>query len=713
MPGELLRQTLLPRAMLLWIMAVLLCVCGMTPAGRAQAHWKRIVPEPKGHLTRVNIGQAETALNGPWKFHTGDDPAWAAAEFDDSEWGELDLTPPEGSYDRLLGTTGFVPGWTARGYPQTSGFAWYRLQLAVNNAGMGEQAEPLAVKMPDNCDDAYQVYVNGQLIGEMGGFGPHQVKTYLMRPRAFNLPAGAEKGTVTIAIRVWMDAGTALMAADAGGLHGPPVLGQASVIMGMRQLDWDAINSTNYSHMIEAAVLLLALIVVLALGRLDRDNPTYLWLGLSCAVTIAILGLILAGEYTHWISRTTVAVLQDDLLFPARIGLWIVFWGYWFRFPGMRWLHRWTWVLVFLLALGTALQRAPIYGAVVPVRAVVVLLPCTVIIKLMLGGLLVWVTYSGLRRDWADAVLALPAVVLVGVAQYHYEMFLLHIRVYYFPFGYRIALSQIGIILSLCIITVLLMRRFIGTLREREKWRLEIEQARQVQALLVPSKPPATPGFAVDAVYLPANTVGGDFFHVRPEEDGSLLVAVGDVSGKGLRAAMTVGAIMGALRNEDPKRPVQEILERLNRVLCGQISGFVTCCVARIQPDGSANVANAGHIPPYLAGQELMLANGLPLGLDARVHYAESRMRIRPGQQLTFVTDGVVEAMDRSGALFGFERTQALSTRHADQIAEAARDYGQNDDITVLTLTRQESEKEDSTAESVGAVAQAASDSGS
>lgn len=697
-----------------WRIALaLLCQCVLAPWAEGQPHWKRVVPEPRVNLHQVTIGQAAEALDGPWKFHTGDDFAWAEPNFDDSEWGELDLTPPPGSYDRLIGTTGFVPGWTARGYAQISGFAWYRLHLSVDDVEHDGSAEPLALKMPDNCDDAYQVYVNGQLVGEMGRFTPHKVTTFLTRPRAFILPAGVEKGTVTVAIRVWMDAGTALMAADAGGLHGPPVLGQASVIMGMRQLDWDAINSTNVSHMIEAAVLLLALIVVIALGRLDRSNPTYLWLGLSCAVTILILGLILAGDYTQWISRTTVAVLQDDLLFPARIGLWIVFWGYWFRFPRMSWLHRWTWILVFLLALGTALQRAPIYGTLIPVRAVLVLLPCTVVMKLMLGALLVWVAYTGMRRDWADAVLALPAVVLVGIAQYHYEMFLLHIRVYYFPFGYRIALSQIGIILSLCIITVLLMRRFIGTLREREKWRLEIEQARQVQALLVPSKPPATPGFAVEAVYLPASFVGGDFFYVRPQEDGSLLVAVGDVSGKGLRAAMTVGAIMGALRNEDPTRPVQVILERLNLVLCGQISGFVTCCVARIQPDGSARVANAGHIPPYLAGQELMLANGLPLGLDVRVHYAESRLQIRPQQQLTFVTDGVVEAMDHAGQLFGFERTQALSTRRADQIAEAARDYGQNDDITVLTLTRQANEKSESPVERVGATRQATPDSSS
>lgn len=637
----------------------------------------------------VQLGESTVELTGPWKFHTGDNLAWSKPDFNDATWGELDLTPPPGSFDHFLGTTGFVPGWTARGFTGYSGYAWYRLRLNIQNPGASDASQPLYIKMPDNCDDAYQVFVDGHLIGALGRFSSNHVTTYLTRPRAFEFPEGIRSGSVTIAIRTWMSPGSLILATYPGGLHGPPVLGKSTEILAMRQLDWDVINATNYSHMIEGAVLVLSLIVVLALARLDRNEPTYLWLGLACVDTIIILGLILAGDYTNLFSRTTVIVLQDDLLFPVRIGLWIIFWGHWFRLGRMEQIHRWTWTLVIALAVGSALQRAPIYGALVPVRAVTWLLPATVIIKLMLGALLIWTAYAGLQRDKADGLLALPAELLVGVAQYHYELLQVHVPVYYFPFGYRIALSQIGIDLSLCIITVLLVRRFVGTLRDQEKWRIEIDQAKHVQSMLVPTKPPATPGFTLETIYLPASSVGGDFFHVTNEDSGALLVVIGDVSGKGLRAAMTVGTIIGALRNELPNRPVQHILERLNRVLYGQIGGFVTCCVLRIELDGSMTVANAGHLAPYLGGAELTLINGFPLGVDPQATYTASRFRIRPNQQLTLVTDGVVEARNRGGQLFGFGRTLAVSTWRAEDLAKAAQDFGQNDDITVLTLIRQ------------------------
>jgi len=637
----------------------------------------------------VQLGESTVELTGPWKFHTGDDLSWSQPDFNDSAWGILDLTPPPGSFDHFLGTSGFVPGWTARGFTGYSGYAWYRLRLNIQNVSASNASPPLYIKMPDNCDDAYQVYVDGQMIGALGRFAQHHVTTYLTRPRAFELPGGVRGGSVTIAIRTWMSPGSLILATYPGGLHGPPILGKSTEVLAMRQLDWDVVNDSNYSHMIEGAVLLLSIIIVLALARLDRNEPTYLWLGLACVDTLLILGLILAGDYTNLFSRTTVIVLQDDFLFPARIGLWIIFWGHWFRLGRIEQIHRWTWPLVIALAVGSALQRAPIYGTLVPVRAVAWLLPATVIIKLMLGALLIWTAYAGLRRDKADGALALPAVLLVGIAQYHYELLQVHVPVYYFPFGYRIALSQIGIDLSLCIITVLLVRRFVGTLRDQEKWRIEIDQAKHVQSMLVPTRPPATPGFALETIYLPASSVGGDFFHVMHEESGALLIVIGDVSGKGLRAAMTVGTIIGALRNELPNRPVQHVLERLNRVLCGQISGFVTCCVLRIETDGSMTISNAGHLAPYLGGAELTLINGFPLGLDPQVSYEASRFRIRPNQQLTLVTDGVVEARNRSGQLFGFGRTLAISTWRAEDLARAAQDFGQNDDITVLTLIRQ------------------------
>jgi serine phosphatase RsbU (regulator of sigma subunit) len=110
--------------------------------------------------------------------------------------------------------------------------------------------------------------------------------------------------------------------------------------------------------------------------------------------------------------------------------------------------------------------------------------------------------------------------------------------------------------------------------------------------------------------------------------------------------------------------------------------------VLRADANGTLTIANAGHIAPYLGGKELLLENGLPLGLAAESAYAEFAFQLARGQRLTLLTDGVVEARDKSGVLFGFERTAAISTDAAESIARAAQHFGQDDDITVLTLAR-------------------------
>ncbi len=197
-------------------------------------------------------------MNGPWKFHKGDDLQWAQADFNDSGWPSMDLTPPPGSYDPFLGTSGFMPGWTALGDRGYAGYAWYRLKVNVQyDPGLSEGG--LEIKMPDDVDDAYQVFVNGQLIGEFGHFTPSGVRTYLTLPRTFALPRGIKSGPITFAIRVWMDPATSLTNPDAGGLHGPPILGQAGPIERMLRLDWDAVNRSQLSRFIELAVLLLAI----------------------------------------------------------------------------------------------------------------------------------------------------------------------------------------------------------------------------------------------------------------------------------------------------------------------------------------------------------------------------------------------------------------------------------------------------------------------
>ena len=234
------------------------------------------------------------------------------------------------------------------------------------------------------------------------------------------------------------------------------------------------------------------------------------------------------------------------------------------------------------------------------------------------------------------------------------------------------------------------VRELVHDRREKLRLGAELEAARAVQQVLVPEEIPAVPGFAITAVYRPFGEVGGDFFQILPIT-GGVLVVIGDVSGKGMPAAMTVSLLVGTVRTlahytESPG----EILAAMNARMIGRSNGgFTTCLVLRVDRAGALTVANAGHIAPFLAGRELAVESGLPLGLATGVEYAEGTFELGVGEQLTLVTDGVVEARSKSGELLGFERTAELSAGTAEAIAQAAQAFGQDDDVTVLTIMRE------------------------
>jgi Stage II sporulation protein E (SpoIIE) len=218
----------------------------------------------------------------------------------------------------------------------------------------------------------------------------------------------------------------------------------------------------------------------------------------------------------------------------------------------------------------------------------------------------------------------------------------------------------------------------------------ELAAAREVQQVILPERVEAVPGFKVESVYQPSRQVGGDFFQVLPTGDGGLLVVVGDVAGKGLPAAMLVSVLIGAIRGiaDFTKDPV-ELLGRLNERLIGRTQGgFSTALVARIEGDGAVTIANAGHLSPYLDGQEVELLGALPLGVVENARYQVTHFHLPQGSRLTFYSDGVVEAQNQKGELFGFERGRAISVQSAAAIAQAATQFGQEDDITVVTIER-------------------------
>jgi hypothetical protein len=657
---------------------------------------------------QLRIGSAAVDLAGQWRFHPGDSPLraggqpedragmlWAQPDFDDSQWPTQDLTPPPGSYDPINGASGFIPGWTAQGYPNLTRYAWYRLRVNVENiAPSGGEPPTLSILMPESVDDAYQVFANGQYLGEFGHFSRDGVMFINSQPRAFSLPANLRSGPITIAVRMWMDDGTPLVSQDAGGLHQVPLLGQSPAIDAMLRISWYEVNASEAMNIIRLPIVLLAILLGITLFWLDRREPAYLWLALACSAYFASIAITLTGYYTTWLSMALENFLADVVLTPLIFGLWVIFWGSWFRLAETRRIQRAAWSLVALLILFLAPLRAPLYGHIVPASASTWLVPVTILLKLALGVLIYWVIYRGVRTRGIEGWLPLPAVLLLPLVLYGDEMLTLHLQEVFHVFGIVITVQQISMLVMLAAISLLMMRRFVGGMREREQLKLEVEQARQVQRLLVPESGESIPGFTVDSQYLPAQQVGGDFFLLIPAADGSLLAVLGDVAGKGLQAAMTVAMIVGAVRAlaESTREPA-DLLRALNRRLCARVSDSAiptTCIAIRIDRDGEATLANAGHLPPYKNGIPLPTVGAVPLGITLLAEPETLRFRMEPGDRLLLITDGVSEARNAQGDLYGFERANQLiaSGIAPSAITQAAAAFGQQDDMTVVAVVR-------------------------
>jgi serine phosphatase RsbU (regulator of sigma subunit) len=269
---------------------------------------------------------------------------------------------------------------------------------------------------------------------------------------------------------------------------------------------------------------------------------------------------------------------------------------------------------------------------------------------------------------------------------------LIHVPIRFSVLDFSITLGTVSTCLSLLLITVMVSRRFLHSERKKEQWKLEIEQARNVQQVLIPDRLPEISGLTIESEYRPAREVGGDFFQIIPESlDGSVSIVVGDVTGKGVQAGMLVALIVGAIRTEVQHRTAPElILQSINDQLCERKHSSATCVMLRIDPDGLVTLANAGHLAPYLNGKEMEMEGALPLGVIEGMDFPVMTFHLDEGDRLVLMSDGIAEAQDVHGALFGFERVHELMSHQisAAELATEAQNFGQEDDILVLCIQR-------------------------
>ena len=650
-------------------------------------------PSESSSVSNVVLGPAMITLNGPWRFRAGDSPdataqsspLWAQPDFNDAGWKSIDLTPPANSVDPGLGTSGYIPGWTAKAAPGHAGYAWYRLHLHVSAWG-----HSLALLMPIDIDDGYQVYCNGRLLGGFGNFSGKRPHTFYGQPMLFRLPSTmTDRGgtaDLVLALRFYMKPADLLEDPTPGGLHGPPLLGLASVADAYYRLQRNVLLRTYNLYSVPILIYLLAGLAALALFAVDRTQRVFLWLGAA--------GLLNAVYLTFTLSAILTTLIDDRLLILRPVLFSIVLWTWlmtlytWLQLGRVRWLWKAIYGLTALhigleLFQGLALGRTafpfllsdPWEFATTGTTVLIALLPAAML-------------YYAWRQGSREGRLATFALLCLLLAVFPDPLVWLHIPLLWFISGVQIS-TRIGLELAVWVwVFLLFVLRFQESQKMQHQLQMELRQAQQVQHMLLPEPTATPPGFHVESVYRPASEVGGDFFQVLPTDDGGLVIVIGDVSGKGLRAAMLVSLIVGTLRTlaEQTLSP-GELLQGMNRRLHKRMEGgFATCICARIDANGKMTLANAGHLPPYLDGQELTVPADLPLGIVPNIEYEEHSYMLPSGARLVFLTDGIVEARNKKRELYGFARTKILIRRSIEEIVRVAQQFGQEDDVTVVDL---------------------------
>lgn len=632
------------------------------------------------------LGQGTVALDGPWQFHLGDNPEWAKPEINDATghdgWEQLRPDKP----------------WGAQGHANTEGFGWYRRRIDFV-PGPGAPKE-LALLLPA-VEDAYSVYWNGELVGTYGAFPPDPKWFVNLLPHTWGL--GAARSGV-LALRVWKAPLGSFDNGEQGGLWATPVLGTPTGIanaMAARAYGW--LRTKQLTFGLTSLYGLVALLGFLAWAR-DRSQWLLFWM--ACFAMVKPLGLILTG-LDQGISEVVGMGLNQPVYILGDVSLWYLL-VYLLDLRDDQRLMRVVKVFAWIAAVESVVDGFCTVGFTfanpVPWQAVDMALMVPVMLLEFLPFYLILQAIVRRRKlevaRWVVALFAFLAqftftlgISLQQGARFtHLTWGTTLLSPLFQVNGNYVGLRMIFDTLLLVSTVYAVYRVSVETQRRQSALEREFQNARALQQVLIPETLPAVAGFELTSAYRPAQEVGGDFFQILPLGDGGTLVVLGDVSGKGLKAAMAVSLIVGMVRAlADSAAGPGQLLMQLNDRLTGHLQGgFATCLALRVDAEGRCTMASAGHPGPYRNGVEVPIAGDLPLGLAAGQSYGEKSLNLAEGDHLALYTDGLLEARNPTGELFGFHRLVTLfaASPSADQAVEAAVEFGQDDDVTVLTLTR-------------------------
>jgi Stage II sporulation protein E (SpoIIE) len=632
-------------------------------------------------------GKGVVTVKGDWRFHTGDDLAWKDPKLDD--------TAPAAGWETI---TADEP-WGAQTHPGYTGFAWYRRAIEIDGV-----KGPISIAMPP-VDDVYELYWNGEKIGGYGSLPPHASWRLRNYADVFSLPRPDAEGRLkgVLAVRVWKSMFGTLDRNDSGGLNGPPAIGDSKLLEDRLQL-----ADVKYER---ARLILIVLYVFFAviggfslgLWAINRRRRLNLWLGVfllcsACTVVAAFPDFQRSVDY-GW--HQLYLQLYDA---GVDIGVWMLVLTL-FGLDRDRLWRRTTAIFVAVYLISDAVDAVAYFFWSSGRPVLQVIDGVTTAIYSMLPLYLFVLVAAGLRRrrdlallPMALACVALETYNLVTGALEQFKRFT-HIDFPALIAGAAIHLgpyvvtlkTQLGIA-TLVVMVWTVFRQQALERRQQTALLAEVKSAREVQQVLVPESVAPVEGFAISSLYWPAEEVGGDMFQVLPGDAGDVLIVLADVSGKGLKAAMTVSLIVGTIRTlADYTMDPVEILNGLNRRLIGRTSGgFATCVVLHVSATGEVAMGNAGHLAPFLNGEEMSVPGSLPLGLVPEATFDAVRFHLQQDDEITLYTDGVLEAQNAKDEMYGFDRTAALmrSRPTVRAIAEAAKNFGQSDDISVVKLVR-------------------------
>jgi sigma-B regulation protein RsbU (phosphoserine phosphatase) len=635
------------------LLVLLLSTCGSL---RAQDGDTPLGSEGAIIIDRGHAQDWSSDIDGGWRTHAGDDMAWANPGFDDSGWETVRLDD--------LG-------------PAQEGWRWYRLRIKLH------ENHPDLALLIDGGEGIYLLYVNGNQVPGRELRSAFRVNRPVERVVPIDMP-----GTdLQISLRTYTPASYA-------ALHFPPfmvvALGTPDAIESQRK----ALESDRF-YMLIPAVAFNVLFILAGIGAysLHRSQPRhgeYQWLGLYLFL-LGTADLLWYSQQAGLLPLSANLLVADPILFVITV----VQIQFTFSFGGQRLSRLWrVYTAILLLAPLRAwfTWRGQFSSVGLLVTEPLLLVPAAVCLPILL---FIWYRRGNREAGWLILPSLLPAATMslydLGYAAIIFGWENLEFLDNPIMIGpVPVQPLDIGNFLFLLAISVVIFFRFTRVSREQARTAAELSAAREIQQRLVPASLPALAGYRLEAAYMPAQEVGGDFYQVLEQPDGCTLIVVGDVSGKGLKAAMTGALAIGAVRTlaAEDLGPAT-LLSRLSyQMRDTQDSGFITCLCVRIGPGGSILAANAGHLSPYRGGEEIPVESGLPLGMVVGIEYSETQIHLQPGDTLTLLSDGVVEAMNPAGQLYGFDRTRHISTQSARDIADAAQAFGQEDDITVLTIAR-------------------------